>query len=95
MVLSDLLTMHYQFIMKPNPYVPRNQAEAAHTKLVVAEAAALFSVLSLSLSLLKIFPGISLNSAFKKFTILEFVGAVGFLGWYCWDIYKLKQYVPV
>lgn len=94
MVLADLLTMHTHFLMKPNPYIPNEQAEEANTKLVLAEAATILSVVSLSLSMLKVMPSITLNSAYKKFNVVQFVIAGGLFAYYGYELYRLKRFVP-
>jgi len=94
MVISDMLTMHRFFIVKPNPYIPKEEAEAAHTNLVLGEAATGLSILSLSLSIFRFMPNISLNSAFKRFTVFQFLTAFGFFAYYGFQLLRLKKYVP-
>lgn len=89
-----MIAMHKHFIMKPNPYIATEQAESAHTSLILAEAATGLSILSLSFSLFKIAPNISLNSAFKRFTLFQFLTAFGLFGYYGFQVYKLKDLVP-
>lgn len=36
MVFSDLITMHKHFVMKPNPYIEKEDAEVAYIALEVA-----------------------------------------------------------
>lgn len=94
MSFNDLLTMHRHFIIKPNPYITTEQASSANQKLVLSEAATFLSLLSLSLSLLKIKPNITLNSAYKKFNLVQFLvaGALGLA--YGYDLWKLRAFVP-
>ena len=86
--------MHSSFIIKPNPYISQEESESAITKLVLAETALILSVVSLSLSLFKIMPKYTLNSAYKKFTVVQFWGADVLFGMYVYDLSKLRKFVP-
>jgi hypothetical protein len=95
MVLFDLITMHKYFIMKPNPYIPDHKAEATHRILAVGEAGVFISAITLSLSLFKIMPSITLNSAYKRFTVVQFLISFGILGYYGYQLHNMKNLVPV
>ena len=63
-------------------------------KLALGEIGIVLSTISLSLSLFKIFPSISLNSAFKKFTVIEYLISFGFIAAYGVDLHRLRMMVP-
>lgn len=89
-----MLNMHRNFIMKPNPYISNEDAERAFTTFLVSQAAGIFATISLSMSLFKIMPKISLNSAYKKFTVVEFVVAFGLMGYYGYDLLRMRKMIP-
>jgi len=39
-------------------------------------------------------PKISLNSAFKKFNVIQFAVAFGLFGYYASELRRLKGYIP-
>jgi low temperature requirement protein LtrA len=86
--------MHRHFIIKPNPYITNKQAENAQTHLAIAQVATGLSVISLGLSIFKVVPQISLNSAFKRYTVFQFLISAALFGYYCYEINNLQKLVP-
>lgn len=94
MGVSNIYTVHKHFILKPNPYVPNDLSQHAYTKLVWGQATALLSLTYLALSLFKVFPKLTLNTAFKKFTVFQFGLSIGMFGWYAWELNGLRDLIP-
>lgn len=91
---SDIVTMHKYFIMKPNPYITNEEAQSAHTCLALGQAATILATVCLSLSLIKVFPQITQNSAFKKYTAFQFLLSAGIFGYYGYKLTRLKNLIP-
>lgn len=54
----------------------------------------MLSILSLSSSILKIFPKITRSVVFKKYTVFQFVFSFGVFGYYCLSLNNLKEKIP-
>jgi hypothetical protein len=72
--------------MKPNPYVNDEVAHSAYTKLALSQLSVLSSFTFFGLSLFKIYPKLSLSSAFKKFTVFQSICGLGMIFSYIYDL---------
>lgn len=69
--------MHNQFILKPNPYITRDEAESAYTKFMMGQFILGSAVGSLILRKINFLPGITSKKSFRNFIIVQFsIGAI-------------------
>lgn len=94
MSLGELKTMHSHFIIKPNPYISQDEAESAINKVVIAQTTLFLAAVGLSLSLFRVAPKYTRNSAYRKFNALAFGASFACFGWYALDLLKLRNRVP-
>lgn len=94
MGVGKLKTVHSEFVMKNNPYIDNENANKAHTILVMAEAGTFSSLLFFTLTLSKIKPNITLNSAFKKSTFAQFIISLCLYGYYAFQLNNLSKMIP-
>lgn len=85
-MISDIINIHKNFILKPNPYVTQEQAEEAYTKFAIGEFMMISAVGFLGMSILRFVPRLSQRTIFKKFTVFQALTGLGAYGWYFYEI---------
>ncbi len=93
-MISDIINIHKNFILKPNPYVTQQQAEDAYTKFAAGQFLTISAVGCFTLSLLKFVPKISQRAFFKKFTVFQAISGVAAYGWYFYEINQIGNTIP-
>lgn len=93
-MISEIINIHKNFILKPNPYVTQDQSEEAYTKFAVGEFMVISSVAFLGMSIFKILPRYSQRAYFKKFTVLQALTGFAAYGWYFYEISQIGNTIP-
>jgi hypothetical protein len=94
MGFGKLMRIHREFVIKPNPYITFEEAEKAKGRLVMAEVGVFTSLASFLLSVWRVAPSITQNSAFKKFTVFQLVIASGLYLSYLYELHRLSDRIP-
>lgn len=59
------------------------------------QVVAFSSVMCFTMSLMKIYPRVSLNVGFKKFTVFQMFSSFAMVGWYLYDLNAAKNQIPM
>jgi hypothetical protein len=62
---------------------------------MVGQVVAFSSVLCFTMSLMKIYPRVSLNVGFKKFTVFQMLSSFAIIGWYLYEVNAVKNQIPI
>ncbi len=93
-MFERLRVIHGHFIQRRNPYLTQEQVEAAYPRLIIGQFLAISAIACFTLSLCKVFPRVSLNVGFKKFTVFQAASSLLFLALYARKLDELGQFIP-
>ncbi len=89
-----LKTIEKDFVLKSNPYVSLERSDSILWKLAVGELMALSAFACLSLTLLRIKPGVTSAASFRNFTYFQGLSSVGLLFYHMHELNELGLTLP-